>query len=67
MDGVPPPTGPSHTVEHKMGRGFLRANTSREKDPRGRVAIRHTLMALAQRLKETRDYVGVIIHPRLMH
>jgi hypothetical protein len=33
----------------------------------GRVAIRHPFMALDQRLKETRDYVDAIIHPRLMH
>ena len=48
---------------------FSGKTPSQEKDPRGRVAIRHAFMALVldQRLKETRDYVDAIIHPRLMH
>jgi hypothetical protein len=62
MDDVPPPTGPSHTVGTKWGTVF-RETPSQEKDPRGRVAIRHPFMALDQRLKETRDYVDAIIQP----
>lgn len=51
----------------KWGTVFSGKTPSQEKDPRGRVAIRHPFMALDQRLKETRDYVDAIIHSRLMH